>query len=204
MNVFGQTLWMAVVKFTWHSFALFLKLKQIQLSPSFLSRVHTKLPGQGWAMRSVWGQSYRLPLSLYYLWRLQGKPCDHMASAFAVSLFWSRCLLFSRDSSGGQSRRISIQLTPVSTRANVLLTKWPGTSARNVASRSALQWEWQQTVSGLSNRIFDSCLYSFYVTFAFLLFFNWKKRILTFIYKNNAIYKESAELVTKSTKKSWI
>lgn len=56
-------------------------LKWIQMSASFLSRVHTKLPGQGWAMRSVWGQSYRLPLSLHYLWRLQGKPCDHVASA---------------------------------------------------------------------------------------------------------------------------
>lgn len=123
-----------------------------------------------------------------------------LPAAFAVSLFWSRRLLFSRDSSGGQSRRIWIQLMPVSTRANVLLTKWPETSARNVASRSALQWEWQQTVSGLSNRIFYSCLYIFYVTFAFLPFFNWKKRILAFIYRNKDIYEESAELVTKSTK----
>lgn len=37
-----------------------------------LFRVHTQLLGQGWALCSMWRQSYRLSLPLYHLWRLQG------------------------------------------------------------------------------------------------------------------------------------
>lgn len=61
--------------------------------------------------------------------------------------FWTRACLLSRVSSGGRSRRISTLPTPVSMRRNASSTKWPETSARNVASRSALQWEWRPTVS---------------------------------------------------------
>lgn len=66
--------------------------------------------------------------------------------------FWACARLLSRVSSGGRSRRTSTQPMLVSTRGNVSSTKWPETSARNVASRSALRWGWRPTVSfaGLS------------------------------------------------------
>lgn len=61
--------------------------------------------------------------------------------------FWACGCLLCRGSSGGQSRRTSTQPTLVSMMGNASSTKWPETSARNVASRSALRWEWQPTVS---------------------------------------------------------
>lgn len=41
--------------------------------PLFLYRVYTQLLRQGWAVRSLWGQSHRISLSLHHLRRLQGK-----------------------------------------------------------------------------------------------------------------------------------
>lgn len=102
-------------------------------------------------MCSVRGQSHRLSLSLHYLRRLQGNTifiAAHSVDFFFFSRrFWACGCLLCRGSSGGQSRRTSTQPTLVSMMGNASSTKWPETSARNVASRSALRWEWQPTVS---------------------------------------------------------
>lgn len=104
-------------------------------------------------MCSVRGQSHRLSLSLHYLRRLQGNTVFIAAHSVegrgggGSRRLWACGCLLSRGSSGGQSRRISTQPTLVSTRGTASSTKWPETSARNVASRSALRWGWQPTVS---------------------------------------------------------
>lgn len=113
-------------------------------------------------MCSVWGQSHRLSLSVHYLRRLQGNTSKSVIIAdiqcFYFRFFWACAHVLCRVSSGGQSRRISTQPTLVSTRGNASSIKLPGTSARNVASRSALQWGWQPTVSRTGHDDFMFCL----------------------------------------------
>lgn len=102
-------------------------------------------------MCSVRGQSHRLSLSVHYLRRLQGNASKSVIivaiQCFYFRLFWACAHVLCRVSSGGQYRRISTQPTLVSMRGNASSIKLPETSARNVASRSALQWGWQPTVS---------------------------------------------------------
>ncbi len=86
--------------------------------------------------------------------------------------FWACVCLLSRVSSGGQSRRISTQPTLVSMRENASLTKWPETSARNVASRSALRWEWRPTVSFYRPRWPHASLMLLYLLLVLFVSFN--------------------------------